>query len=86
VVKGRSSFEVARLLADRAVFVSNGDFYATTAIARLGHAEDGVVRAGCACYTTAEEVDRLLEGVREAARGAAVTAGARGAEPPPARR
>jgi selenocysteine lyase/cysteine desulfurase len=31
----------------------------------LGLAPDGLVRAGCACYTTAEEVDRLLTSVRE---------------------
>jgi selenocysteine lyase/cysteine desulfurase len=24
-----------------------------------------VVRVGCSCYTTTEEIDRLLEGVRE---------------------
>ena len=41
---------------------------AKTCIARLGHAEDGVVRAGCAVYTMEEEIDRLVEGVREAAR------------------
>ena len=29
---------------------------------------DGLVRAGCACYTTADEVDRLVEGVAELAR------------------
>jgi selenocysteine lyase/cysteine desulfurase len=58
---------VARALAERAVFVSHGDFYATTVVARLGHAEDGLVRAGCACYTSADEVDRLLEGVRAVA-------------------
>jgi len=44
--------------------VSHGDFYASTVVARLGHAEDGVVRAGCACYTSANEVERLLDGVR----------------------
>jgi selenocysteine lyase/cysteine desulfurase len=27
------------------------------------------VRAGAACYTTADEVDRLLDGVRAVARG-----------------
>ena len=64
VVRGRTSDEVAKALADRAVFVSNGDFYATTVVRRLGHEKDGLVRAGCACYTTAEEVDRLVEGVR----------------------
>ena len=67
-VRGRTSEEVARALADRAVFVSNGDFYATTVVRRLGHAEDGVVRAGCACYTTLDEVTRLIEGVAELAR------------------
>ena len=62
------SDDVARSLARQAVFVSNGDFYATTVIERLGHAADGVVRAGCACYTTAEEVDRLIAGVAGMAR------------------
>jgi selenocysteine lyase/cysteine desulfurase len=67
-VRGRGSEEVARALAGRAVFVSNGDFYATTVVRRLGHAADGVVRAGCACYTAPDEVDRLLEGVADLAR------------------
>jgi selenocysteine lyase/cysteine desulfurase len=26
------------------------------------------VRAGCACYTTEEEVDRLIDGVRKTIR------------------
>jgi cysteine desulfurase family protein (TIGR01976 family) len=63
-VAGVSSTAVAEALAERGVFVSNGDFYAMTAVDRLGHARDGVVRAGCACYTTVEEVDRLIDGVR----------------------
>jgi cysteine desulfurase family protein (TIGR01976 family) len=67
-VEGIVSDDVARLLARRGVFVSNGDFYAATVIERLGRAADGVVRAGCACYTTAEEVDRLIEGVEVIAR------------------
>jgi cysteine desulfurase family protein (TIGR01976 family) len=60
--------EVCRGLADRGIFASHGDFYATTAIERLGRAEAGLVRLGCACYTTLEEVDRLLgalEGLRD---------------------
>ncbi|MFN8094185.1 MAG: cysteine desulfurase-like protein [Vicinamibacteria bacterium] len=68
VVTGRTSDEVARALAERAVFVSNGDFYATTVARRLGHADDGLVRAGCACYTTAAEVDRLVDGVASLVR------------------
>ena len=56
--------EVARQLAERGVFVSSGDFYATTVVQRLGVTR-GLVRAGCACYTTEEEVDRLIAGVSE---------------------
>jgi len=62
-VAGRPADDVARGLAEQGVFVSSGDFYATTVVARLG-LRDGLVRAGCACYTTEEEVDRLIEGVR----------------------
>ncbi|MGB8507714.1 MAG: hypothetical protein WCD76_04860, partial [Pyrinomonadaceae bacterium] len=60
--------EVARRLAARGVFVSHGDFYAATVVERLGLGEEGLVRAGCACYTTLEEVERLVAGVREIAR------------------
>lgn len=67
-VRGLSSEDVARRLVDRAVFVSHGDFYATTVVERLGLAADGLVRAGAACYTTAGEVDRLIAGVAELAR------------------
>ncbi|HYX20035.1 MAG TPA: aminotransferase class V-fold PLP-dependent enzyme, partial [Thermoanaerobaculia bacterium] len=67
VVAGRGAHEVAADLARRAVFASSGDFYAWTVVQRLGHAEDGLVRAGCAIYTTEEEIERLLEGVAEAA-------------------
>ena len=59
------SIEVAKKLAERGIFLSHGDFYAMTVVERLGLAPDGLVRAGCACYTTTEEVDRLLTGVRE---------------------
>jgi selenocysteine lyase/cysteine desulfurase len=64
-VAGVPSTEVARRLAEHGVFASNGDFYATTVIEKLGRAADGLVRAGCACYTTGEEIDRLIEGVKE---------------------
>ena len=35
---------------------------------RLGLEKDGLVRAGCACYTTEDEVTRLVAAVREIAR------------------
>lgn len=66
-VRDVSSTEVAQRLALRGVFLSNGDFYALTVVERLGQAAEGVVRAGCACYTTSDEVERLIEGVREIA-------------------
>jgi cysteine desulfurase family protein (TIGR01976 family) len=63
-VEGRTTDEVATALAAEGVFVSNGDFYATTVVERLGLSEHGLVRAGCACYTTVDEIDRLVDGVR----------------------
>ena len=68
VVDGVSSGDVALGLAERGIFVSNGNFYATGVVERLGRAREGLVRAGCACYTTEEEIDRLVEGVRSIAR------------------
>jgi cysteine desulfurase family protein (TIGR01976 family) len=65
---GRSSEEVAVALAGDGVFVSNGDFYATTVVERLGLTGQGLVRAGCACYTTADEIDRLIAGVARLGR------------------
>ncbi|MGH7664048.1 MAG: cysteine desulfurase-like protein [Gemmatimonadaceae bacterium] len=62
-VAGRPADDVALALAERGVFVSSGDFYASTIVERLGQAEGGLVRAGCACYTTEEEVDALVIGV-----------------------
>jgi selenocysteine lyase/cysteine desulfurase len=62
---GIASTQVARRLAHKGLFLSHGDFYAATVVERLGLGEEGLVRAGCACYTTAEEIERLIEGVRE---------------------
>ena len=63
-VAGRPAAEVSQLLADRGIFASHGNFYAMTVVERLGVADDGLVRLGCACYTTDEEVARVIEGVR----------------------
>jgi cysteine desulfurase family protein (TIGR01976 family) len=68
-VQGRSAESAARGLAERGLFLSHGDFYAATVVERLGVAREGLVRAGCACYTTLAEVERLIAGVRELARG-----------------
>jgi cysteine desulfurase family protein (TIGR01976 family) len=68
-VEGIPSQEVCRQLAGRGVFASHGDFYATTAVERLGRSREGLVRIGCACYTTEEEVERVIDGVRAIRRG-----------------
>ena len=60
---GVAPADACRRLAELGLFVSHGDFYATTAVARLGRAADGLIRVGCSCYTTADEVARLLDAV-----------------------
>ena len=70
-VKNRSSAEVSRRLAEKAIFASHGNFYAATAIERLGLAAQGLVRAGCAIYTTLAEVERLVAEVNRIAAGKA---------------
>jgi cysteine desulfurase family protein (TIGR01976 family) len=69
VVEGVPSESVVTHLAERALFATHGDFYASTVAERLGHAHDGLVRAGCACYTSESEVDRLVDGVRAIVKG-----------------
>ena len=64
-VAGHRSDEVARDLAAKGVFVSDGDFYASTVVEKLG--VPSLVRAGLACYSTMEEVERLIDGVQSIA-------------------
>jgi cysteine desulfurase family protein (TIGR01976 family) len=69
IVKNVASTEVARRLAERGLFVSHGDFYAQTVVDRLGLQPEGLVRVGCACYTNDEEIERLIEAIRELEAG-----------------
>jgi selenocysteine lyase/cysteine desulfurase len=63
---GRRPEEVATHLAARDIAVWWGNYYALETIRRLGLDESqGAVRAGIIHYNTAEEVDRLLEGLGE---------------------
>src|SRR2546430_3011079 len=66
-IKNVASTEVARRLAERGLFASHGDFYAATVIERLGLVPEGLVRVGCACYTSNEEIERLIDAVGEIA-------------------
>lgn len=64
-VAGRTSTEVARSLAGKGLFLSHGDFYAWTVVERFALQPEGFVRAGCACYTTKEEIERLLASIAD---------------------
>jgi cysteine desulfurase family protein (TIGR01976 family) len=61
VIEGASCDDVARTLAGHALFASSGDFYAATVCER--YAIDSLVRIGCGCYTTEDEVRRLIHAV-----------------------
>ena len=69
IVETLPAAEVAIRLARRGIFASHGNFYAQTVVDRLGQSRDGLVRIGCACYTTENEVDRVIESLRAIARG-----------------
>jgi cysteine desulfurase family protein (TIGR01976 family) len=64
-IEGVTSTDAARSLAEKGLFLSHGDFYAWTVVKRFGLEPEGFIRAGCACYTTEDEIDRLLNGVDE---------------------
>jgi cysteine desulfurase family protein (TIGR01976 family) len=63
-IEGTHPAAATAALARRGVFITHGDFYATTVVRRLGYGDAGMLRAGCAVYTTESEVDRLVEGLR----------------------
>ncbi len=60
-IDGMHADDVARALAAEGLFVSSGDFYAATVCER--YAVESLVRVGCACYTTENDVRRLVDGV-----------------------
>jgi cysteine desulfurase family protein (TIGR01976 family) len=64
-VEGIDCDELARALVKKAIFASSGDFYASTVCERYGI--ESLLRVGCSCYTTDEEVDRLVRAVGEIA-------------------
>jgi cysteine desulfurase family protein (TIGR01976 family) len=65
-VRGRRPREVAELLAERDIYVWDGDYYALEPMRALGLADSGgAVRAGFLHYTTDDEVDRLLEALAD---------------------
>ena len=67
-LKGMDSEAVTRALVAKGLFVSHGDFYAATIVEQLGLATSGLVRVGAACYTSDDEVERLIAAVGALAR------------------
>jgi len=61
---------VAETLAAQDIFVWSGHFYAVEVIARLGLEQvGGLIRIGLCHYSTAGEVDRLIDALRTIAAG-----------------
>jgi cysteine desulfurase family protein (TIGR01976 family) len=60
--EGTTPEQLAQALADRNIFVWNGNFYALALSERLGvEPSGGLLRIGLVHYNTAEEVERLLD-------------------------
>ena len=67
-IDGRGPREVAELMAERDIYVWDGDYYALEPIRALGLADSGgAVRAGFLHYKTEDEVGRLLEALTDLA-------------------
>ena len=62
---GRSAADAYRFLAERNVNAPAGHFYAIEAGRWLGLGDTGGLRVGLAPYTDADDVERLLDGLRE---------------------
>src|SRR5208282_4910196 len=63
-----SPSEIAAFLGERGIFTWDGNYYALNLTERLGvEAKGGLLRIGLVHYNTAEEVDRLLDGLKEIA-------------------
>ncbi|MES2442338.1 MAG: aminotransferase class V-fold PLP-dependent enzyme, partial [Pseudomonadota bacterium] len=64
-IDGHHPDAIAEHLARQEIYAWSGHFYAVEVIARLGlEASGGLVRVGLCHYSTAAEVDRLIEALR----------------------
>ena len=66
-IAGHEPRAVAEQLGERGLYVWDGDYYALEPMRALGLERGGAVRAGFLHYTTEDEVDRLLDALRELA-------------------
>lgn len=69
---GYTPLQCAKFLGDRGIFTWDGNYYALNLTERLGVEKDGgLLRIGLVHYNTAEEVDRLVNSLRELATSSA---------------
>lgn len=66
-LEGLSARRLATELGDRAIYVTDGNYYAVEVMRALGRNDGGLVRIGFLHYTSEEEVDRLLAALHELA-------------------
>jgi selenocysteine lyase/cysteine desulfurase len=65
-IDGRCPAELAKELGERGIFTWDGNYYALNLTERLGVEQDGgFLRIGFVHYNTTEEVDRVLEAMRQ---------------------
>jgi cysteine desulfurase family protein (TIGR01976 family) len=65
-IDGHTPLELATKLGERGIFTWDGNYYAINLTERLGVEQSGgFLRIGLVHYNTEEEVDRLLDGLRE---------------------
>ncbi len=68
-IAGHTPHEIATRLGERGIFAWDGNFYALSLTERLGiEDKGGLLRIGLVHYNTAEEVERLLEELKNIAR------------------
>jgi cysteine desulfurase family protein (TIGR01976 family) len=68
-IEGHSPLELATRLGERGIFTWDGNYYALNLTERLNVEKDGgFLRIGFVHYNTGEEVDRVLEELRNIAR------------------
>lgn len=66
-IEGVNSNEIAKFLAERGLFVWDGDYYAIETISKVLNLEasGGLVRIGLAPYNIQSEIDRAIQAVKE---------------------
>lgn len=64
-INGFESAEIYKAMAKKSVTLPASNFYALEASRKLGLGDAGALRAGLAPYSTREDVDRLVAGLKE---------------------